>query len=173
MDNDWKRPESVLVVIHTIAGQVLLMERQRPRGFWQSVTGSLEWGETPRDAALRETREETGLEAGRWLIDCHYRVTFPIVPPWRARYAPDARYNLEHLFLLPLPTRRIARLHRSEHVASRWLPWQRAMTLASSWTNRAAIRRLGLALSGAATACPMEQAGPDLRATDARLDRRR
>jgi len=29
----YKRPESVLVVIYTAAGEVLLLERQQPRGF--------------------------------------------------------------------------------------------------------------------------------------------
>ena len=138
----YKRPESVLVVIHTRSGQVLLLERRSPRGFWQSVTGSLRWDETPRQAALRELREETGLDGHRYLIDCHHSERFPIIPPWRARYAPNIHLNREHLFLLPLPSRRIVRLSPHEHIASRWLPWQRAAAWASSWTNRAAIRRL-------------------------------
>ena len=40
---------------------MLLLERTRPRGFWQSVTGSLEWGEGAMAAARREVFEETGL----------------------------------------------------------------------------------------------------------------
>ena len=57
----YKRPESVLVVIYTISGEVLLLERRQPAGFWQSVTGSLAWDEAPREAAIREVSEETGL----------------------------------------------------------------------------------------------------------------
>ena len=56
-----KRPVSVLVAIHTPAQRFLLLHRRPPARFWQSVTGSLEAAETPRDAALREVREETGL----------------------------------------------------------------------------------------------------------------
>ncbi|MCW8948496.1 MAG: NUDIX domain-containing protein, partial [Sedimenticola sp.] len=41
----YKRPESVLVVIYTDQGEVLMLNRTRPKGFWQSVTGSLKWGE--------------------------------------------------------------------------------------------------------------------------------
>ena len=41
-DKRFKRPESILVVIYTRHGDVLLMERTRPAGFWQSVTGSLD-----------------------------------------------------------------------------------------------------------------------------------
>jgi len=139
----WKRAESVLVVIYTVAGEVLLLDRRRPRGFWQSVTGSLEWGETPRAAALREVAEETGISGidGR-LIDARHGERFPIVPPWRAKYAPWDHYNLEHWFYLPLRSRRMIQLNPKEHVAYRWWPMAEAARRASSWTNRKAIRWL-------------------------------
>ena len=54
----FRRPESVLIVIYTVGGEFLLLERRRPPGFWQSVTGSLEWGETADDAARRELVED-------------------------------------------------------------------------------------------------------------------
>src|SRR5690606_4956439 len=59
----YKLPVSALVLIHTADLQVLLLERADKSGYWQSVTGSLEEGETPREAAIREVREETGLVA--------------------------------------------------------------------------------------------------------------
>jgi dATP pyrophosphohydrolase len=37
----FRRPESVLIVIYTAAGEFLLLERRKPPGFWQSVTCSL------------------------------------------------------------------------------------------------------------------------------------
>ena len=49
----YKRPESVLVVLHDGQGRALMLERVSPPGFWQSVTGSLEEGETPFATALR------------------------------------------------------------------------------------------------------------------------
>lgn len=140
----FKRPESILVVIFTSAGEVLLMERTKPKGFWQSVTGSLRWGEGPREAAARELYEETGLRAGGELRDLRHRERFPIVPPWRARYAPNARFNTEHWFALQLPSRRLIRLNPKEHGRYRWLSADTAARMASSWTNRAAIRRLVL-----------------------------
>jgi len=136
---DFKRPESVLVLIHTLGGDVLLLRRRSPRWFWQSVTGSLHWGETPRQAAERELFEETGLRAQGALVDCRRSVRFPIVPPWKAQYAPNQRLNLEHWFRLPLCSRRLVRLNAAEHRESRWLPAPVAMRRVASWTNRAAI----------------------------------
>ena len=117
------------------------MERTRPRGFWQSVTGSLAWGESAIAAARRELYEETGLQPGHRLVDLRDGKTFPIIPPWRARYAPDVRRNREHWFLFELPARRLIRLNPLEHRQYRWLPAGQALRRASSWTNRALIRR--------------------------------
>ena len=61
-----KIPESVLVVIHTAALEVLLIERADKPGFWQSVTGSKD--------ALDEPNEETARrEIGR--ASCRERVS--------------------------------------------------------------------------------------------------
>jgi len=140
----FKRPQSVLVVICTRGGEFLMLRRTRPGQFWQSVTGSLGPGESPRLAALREIREETGLWAGSALVDLRRSVLFPIMRAWRERYAPNVRFNREYWFALVLETRRIIRLNPAEHLEYRWLPGLRAANLASSWTNRDAI----LALSG-------------------------
>jgi 8-oxo-dGTP diphosphatase len=46
-------------------GQVLLIRRATPplQGQWSLPGGKIGWGETARDAALRELREEAGVEA--------------------------------------------------------------------------------------------------------------
>ncbi|MCB1785647.1 MAG: dihydroneopterin triphosphate diphosphatase [Gammaproteobacteria bacterium] len=135
----WKRPESVLVLVCTRDREVLLMERTRPHGFWQSVTGSLRWGESAASAAVRELHEETGLLPGARLHDLHCGERFPIIPPWRARYAPEVRFNREHWFVCELPARRTIRLNSAEHRQSRWLNADQAARRASSWTNRKLI----------------------------------
>ncbi len=138
----YKRPESILVVIYTLDRLVLLLERTAPLGFWQSVTGSLRWGESPRAAAEREVWEESGLYAGGRLLTSGQCYHFPIVPPWQARYHPTARENCEHLFYLPLPQRRLVRLNQREHRRYRWLPCPAAARRVSSWSNRDALERL-------------------------------
>ena len=141
-DSDYKRPESVLVLVYTLDGEVLMLNRVRPLGFWQSVTGSLKRGESPRGAAERQLFEETGLRAGGRILDCRHSERFSIIPPWRARYAPGTHYNREHWFRLVLPCRRHIQPDPTEHVAHRWLPFLQAARLASSYTNRQAILRL-------------------------------
>lgn len=138
-----KRPESVLVVVHTRDGSVLMLERRVPPGYWQSVTGTLGWGETPQEAARRELREETGLVAGDTVVlrDRGEQNCFPIRAEWQARYAPGVRYNVEHVFTAELAAPVAIRLAPQEHVAVRWLAWPAALALATSWTDRAAIRR--------------------------------
>jgi dATP pyrophosphohydrolase len=127
-------------VVYTAAGEILMLRRTHPEGFWQSVTGSLEWGESAIQAARRELYEETGIQAGGALADLACEETFPILPVWRARYGPSARSNTEHWFALMLPFRRQPRLHPKEHAEYRWVSHAQALRLASSWTNRKAIR---------------------------------
>jgi dATP pyrophosphohydrolase len=136
-----------LVVVATRGGEVLMLRRTQPADFWQSVTGSLRWGESPRSAAMRELWEETGIQAGFALVDLHHIVEFPILPAWRARYSPSSRWNREHWFALWLPGRRLIRRNPNEHAGHCWLLWSRAAQRASSWTNRDAILALFGALS--------------------------
>ena len=96
----------------------------------------------------RELREETGIQVpDATLIDLRHRERFPIVPAWRARYAPEVHENLEHWFALVLPFRRQISLNVQEHRQHGWLTARSATFLASSWTNRQAIRLLATRLT--------------------------
>jgi dATP pyrophosphohydrolase len=145
----YKKPVSVLVVIHTPALDVLLLERARHPGFWQSVTGSQEGDEPLPETARREVLEETGIEADAGaFIDWRLTNRYEIFAEWRHRYAPGITENTEHVFSLCLPRPRPISVAAEEHLAYRWLPWQEAAAACFSWTNRDAIldlpRRLDL-----------------------------
>ncbi len=140
----FKTPVSALVLIHTANLQVLIMERADKAGFWQSVTGSLEAGETPRQAAIREVLEETGLDATQYdLQDWQASNTYEIYPHWRYRYAPGITTNVEHLFALELPKEIAISLAPEEHVQYEWVDWREAAKRVFSWTNVDALKRLG------------------------------
>jgi len=139
--SDFKRPASVLVVVHTPGLDCLLLERVVPEGFWQSVTGTLRWGEPALDAAVREVAEETGL-AATGLVDTGITRTFPILPAWRPRYAPDVTDNVEHLFYLSVEAVQPVELNPAEHSRYEWLPVADAAAKVASWTNRAALEAL-------------------------------
>lgn len=139
----YKTPVSVLVVIHTADGQVLLMERADAPGFWQSVTGSQDAGETLEQTAIREVREETGLDASQFaLTDWGIENRYEIYERWRHRYAPGVTHNTEHVFGLCLPVALPVTLAPGEHVHYRWLPREAAARLCFSPSNAAAIRLL-------------------------------
>lgn len=144
-----KRPESVLVVIHTQALEILLLQRTFPAGFWQSVTGSLEGAETPKETALREVLEETGLAMEpTGLVDWRLTNRYPIPPAWRQRYPLGTVHNTEGVFSYQVERPVPIRMAPGEHQAARWVPWPAALALTSSWTNRDAIRLVVRAFSG-------------------------
>jgi dihydroneopterin triphosphate diphosphatase len=141
-----KTPVSVLVLIHTPANEILLLERASRPGFWQSVTGSREGAEALIETARREVFEETGIDAeAERLVDWRLSNRYEIFPEWRHRYAPGVTENVEHVFSLCLPDAVPVTTAPSEHTASRWLPWPQAAAACFSWSNRDAILMLGLA----------------------------
>jgi len=139
----YKTPVSVLVVIHTAELEVLLLERADRPGFWQSVTGSQDAGETLAQTARREVFEETGFDTDSFeLTDWRKENRYEIYLRWRGRYAPGITHNTEHVFGLRLPRILPVTLAAREHLQYAWLPWRDAADKVFSWSNAAAIREL-------------------------------
>nr|WP_301288397.1 dihydroneopterin triphosphate diphosphatase [Natronospira proteinivora] len=134
-----KRPESVLVLVYNQDAEVLVLERCQPRGFFQSVTGSLEWGESAPAAAARELEEETGLSPVPAPRDCHLDAYFEIHPAWRDRFPPGTQQNHERVFCRAVQGRPAIRLNPEEHVSWQWMPFDRALAKVSSHSNRQAL----------------------------------
>ena len=138
----FKIPRSVLVVIHTPALEVLLIERADKPGYWQSVTGSLDAEDEPLEqTAWREVAEETGLTDGI-LRDWQLSNVYEIYPVWRHRYAPGVTHNTEHVFGLTVPAAQPVTLDPREHRAQVWLPWREAAERCFSPSNAEAILHL-------------------------------
>ena len=144
-----KIPQSVLVVIHTAALEVLLIERADRPGFWQSVTGSKDAADEPAHAtAVREVFEETGISVGSAevplasLRDWHLSNVYEIYPQWRHRYAPGVTHNTEQVFGLRVPRDVAVTLSPREHLQHAWLPWREAADRCFSASNAEAILHL-------------------------------
>jgi len=139
----YKRPESVLVVIHTPDLEILLLERVKHPGYWQSVTGSREQDESFSETACREVAEETGLTIkAEQLRAWPGENVYEIMPEWRHRYAPNVTHNTEHVFSLCVPAVFDITLSPTEHRAWQWLPAQEAAAACFSASNREAILAL-------------------------------
>ena len=142
-----KRPVSVLVLIHDADSNVLLLERAKREGFWQSVTGSQEDQEPLIHTARREVLEETGIVAATEdFLDWRLSNRFEIFPEWRHRYPEGVSHNLEHVHSLCVPRDTPIRVAPEEHLDHIWLPWRAAADKVFSWTNRDAILMLPLLL---------------------------
>jgi 8-oxo-dGTP pyrophosphatase MutT (NUDIX family) len=129
----YKIPRSVLVVIHTPALEVLLLERAPWRGYWQSVTGSVAREAEPLgEAAAREVREETGVtvEVGAKLGEVSYA------------YRRDGRRirKIVHFYLCSFVSGSTDD-HDHEVDDARWIPLERALTALTYEGERRLIAR--------------------------------
>ncbi len=53
-------------VVISNKGQILVLKRDN--GIWEFPGGGIEWGENPRETAIRETKEETGINVDELLF---------------------------------------------------------------------------------------------------------
>jgi lipoyl(octanoyl) transferase len=111
---------NVQVVVLREDGKVLVMRRTMERGgFWQTVTGRMERGETPAEAAARELGEETG--ATTPVQPLGYEHDFPLDPGITRRQLKTVKWAREYAFWTRVPASFDCRRAPREHDRHEWL----------------------------------------------------
>jgi dATP pyrophosphohydrolase len=121
-------------------------------GYWQGIAGGGEEGETPEDAARRETLEEAGIEpAGPWMaLSPIMSVAVRVIRPDLRRHWPGWLETIPcHPFAVEAPDQPI-RLS-AEHAEVRWARLAEARTLVHWENDRVALRALETALTSTGT----------------------
>jgi dATP pyrophosphohydrolase len=120
--------------VHEETPEFLMLHRSGRSGapFWQGVSGWIEADEVPHLAALRELREETGLEAAElYAVDAVFdlyawkRGTVDAIVPFAALVAAESEPQLS-----------------DEHDDWRWEPLAEAIQLVPYEPQRVALRRI-------------------------------
>lgn len=111
---------TVQVVVLREDGKVLVMRRTMARGgFWQTVTGRIERGEKPVDAAVRELWEETGAHAAVEALD--YEHDFPLDPGITRRELVTVKWAREIAYVARVPASFECKRAPREHDGHEWL----------------------------------------------------
>jgi 8-oxo-dGTP pyrophosphatase MutT (NUDIX family) len=134
------------------ASREVLLIRRIPEhgGFWQGVTGAPEPGESDKEAALREVREETGFDVRVEPLDFRYELycSPEAEQQWLELYGPGVDTVAEETFAAEVPPGMVPTLAPAEHDAFRWCSFDEALGLLKWDENRRALEvlreRLGL-----------------------------
>jgi dATP pyrophosphohydrolase len=132
-----KIPISIQVIIFCDVKNILLLQRKDNPNYWQSVTGSIEKNEPPKQCAEREVFEETGLIVNDYnFYSLNQMNQYQIYPEWKHRYDENVTTNIEHLFALQLPKKEHIIFNPQEHIEYIWTDLEDAIKKVFSWTNR-------------------------------------
>ena len=160
--SDYRRPDKILVYLYqrsTSASAVgpspaskatalyLLLQRHPKHAhsgdIWQTVVGSVRWGEERIQAAGREVFEETGLTMLRGITAIGYAFSFPIYLPkgQESWYAPGQTKIDNTVFAAEVIGRRPVSLS-AEHQAFGWFSFEEALEKLHWEEEKEALTRL-------------------------------
>jgi dATP pyrophosphohydrolase len=120
-----RRPEEVLVFVRRGEQFLVLLRSERQGGYWHSVAGGLEDGETYAQAAARELLEETGLAAAP--VDLRRRLVYT-AEAWEAHFDPAVAEIAVECFVVEAPAGWEPELDW-EHDEYRWCSREEAVGL--------------------------------------------
>jgi lipoyl(octanoyl) transferase len=130
---------TVQVVVVRSDRKILVMRRTMPRGgFWQTVTGRIERGEKPIEAARRELWEETGARAE--VRPLEYEHDFPLDPGITRRELVTVKWTRETAFVAYVPADFECKMAPKEHDGFEWLDAAAAYERLPYAGLRAAVR---------------------------------
>jgi ADP-ribose pyrophosphatase len=130
-------PGAVAILPMVDPEHVCLVHNQRPvvgATLWEIPAGTLEPGEQPDHAAIRELAEETGYRAGRW------RKLTAFIP------SPGVLSEVTHLYLAQELTPGPTQLEKDEELEPHTILWRDAMAWAIDGTIRDAKTLIALLL---------------------------
>ncbi len=135
-----RAPFQILVIPfrRTATGLEFAVLKRSDADYWQFVAGGGEDGETPIEAAQRETQEEVGITGD--LIQLDSLSTVPKDCFAAESWGQDVYVIPEHCFAVDTGDHVIAL--SGEHTELRWVPYERARSLLEWDSNRNALWEL-------------------------------
>ena len=143
-----RAPFQVLVIPYRNkpGGTEFAVLRRADAGWWQFVSGGGENGETPLEAARRETGEELGIDARGRLSPLDSTASVPRDEFAAARDWPDGFYVIpEYTFAIDIGEQSIC--ISGEHTEARWAAYDEARELLRWDGNRTALWELARRLA--------------------------
>ena len=110
--------------------KILLLKRSvQDGGFWQPITGTLEFEESLKDCILRELKEETGIS--------NIRSISPEI--YRFHWEKKGYTVVELVYIIDTPEKDIILSH--EHEDFKWVSIEEARTMLEKENNKNALER--------------------------------
>ena len=140
-----RAPFQVLVLPYRIASDneilyAVFKRESSTGGYWQGIAGGGEDGESPLEAAKRETLEEAGIDASHEYIKLDSYATVPVANVCGFRWGDDVLVIPEFCFGVKVEDEQLQLSY--EHTEYRWMSYDRAMEILHWDSNKGALWEL-------------------------------